>query len=142
MLLKSYSLNLLGNYDLNLVFHFFLHLQCPQIFCPVVSLSLSSKSSFLNPSQQESVVIKCEPDFSIVECKSPGEQKFSSHTQINSPEIRKTNTVTSNIMKDMKFPPSSALPNSTRSFNKLEKQNNDHLSKGEIALEYIYIYIF
>ena len=46
------------------------------------------KPCLLSPSQQESVVIKCEPDFSIVECKSPSEKKISSHTAIKSPEMR------------------------------------------------------
>ena len=45
------------------------------------------KPRLLSPSQQESVVIKCEPDFSIVECKSPSEKKFGSHTVIKSPEM-------------------------------------------------------
>ena len=42
---------------------------------------------FLSPVHQDSVIIKCEPDFSIVECKSPLEKKLSVHP-INQPEIR------------------------------------------------------
>ena len=45
------------------------------------------KPRLLSPSHPESVVIKCEPDFSIVECKSPSEKKFGSHTVIKSPEM-------------------------------------------------------
>ena len=123
--------------------------------------NLGTKNNLLNKSQQESVVIKCEPDFSIVECKSPNERKLngkhsnvvtetrpraysSGHAQSYPSGIASkiysvpfsTNDVNkkypSNITTDMTISNSSILPNATGSFSNQEKMQYDHLNKGNL----------
>ena len=123
--------------------------------------NIATKSNLLSKSQQESVVIKCEPDFSIVECKSPNERKLngkhsnvvtetrpraysSGHAQSYPSSIASkiysvpfsTNDVNkkypSNITTDMTISNSSILPNATGSFSNQEKMQYDHLNKGNL----------